>query len=325
MNAFRRKLVFAAAALMTFSVTAAAQDKWPSKPMTYLVPFPAGGTTDVLARFIGQKLGPALGATVIIDNRAGAGGSIGSAIGARAAADGYTIVGGTISSHAINVSLYPKIGYDPIKDYVPVAAVGTLPLVLAVKADSPFKTVNDVVKAVRAGKQLTAASAGNGTSQHLSLELFKLKLGLKDLIHVPYKGSGPMLQDAIGGQFDMMFETSVGVIPHVQSGRLRALAVTSAKRNPSLPDVPTMMESGLQDFDVSSWQAIFAPAATPKPIVERLSTEITKILSTREAQEYLAKQGIDPSELNREQFLAFQKAEIAKWAQVIKNAGIRLE
>jgi tripartite-type tricarboxylate transporter receptor subunit TctC len=325
MNAFRRTLLVAAAALVTVTGAVSAQDKWPSKPITYLVPFPPGGTTDVLGRFIGQKLGPALGATVIIDNRAGAGGSIGSALGARAAADGYTIVGGTISSHAINVSLYPKIGYDPVKDYVPVAGIGTLPLVLAVKADSPFKTVQDVIKAAQAGKHLTAASAGNGTSQHLSLELFKLKSGLKDLTHVPYKGSGPMLQDAIGGQFDMMFETSVGAIPHIHSGRLRALAVTSAKRNPQLPDVPTMMEAGLKDFDVSSWQAVFMPAATPKPIVERLSAEITKILATPEAQEYLAKQGIAPNELTREQFFAFQKAEIAKWAQVIKTAGIHLE
>jgi tripartite-type tricarboxylate transporter receptor subunit TctC len=325
MNAFRRTLLFAAAALVTFTGAVSAQDKWPSKPITYLVPFPPGGTTDVLGRFIAQKLGPALGATVIIDNRAGAGGSIGSALGARAPADGYTIVGGTISSHAINVSLYPKIGYDPIKDYVPVSGIGTLPLVLAVKADSPFKTVQDVIKAAQAGKHLTAASAGNGTSQHLSLELFKLKTGLKDLTHVPYKGSGPMLQDAIGGQFDMMFETSVGAIPHIHAGRLRALAVTSAKRNPQLPDVPTMMEAGLKDFDVSSWQAVFAPAATPKPIVERLSAEIAKILATPEAQEYLAKQGIAPNELTREQFFAFQKAEIAKWAQVIKSAGIHLE
>jgi tripartite-type tricarboxylate transporter receptor subunit TctC len=200
-----------------------------------------------------------------------------------------------------------------------------LPLVLAVKADSPFKTVQDVVAAARAGKHLTAASAGNGTSQHLSLELFKLKTGLKDLTHIPYKGSGPMLQDAIGGQFDMMFETSVGAIPHIHAGRLRALAVTSAKRNPQLPDVPTMMEAGLKDFDVNSWQAVFAPAATPKPIVERLSAEITKILATPEALEYLAKQGIAPNELTREQFFAFQKADIAKWAQVIKSAGIHIE
>jgi tripartite-type tricarboxylate transporter receptor subunit TctC len=315
-----------AALLPVFGSAAAwAQDKWPSKPISYIVPFPAGGTTDILGRLIGQKLGAALGTTIVIENKGGAGGSVGSEVAARAPADGYTMLGGTISSHAINVSLYPKLGYDPIKSFSPVVLIGSNPVVLIVKADSPYKTLQDVLAAAKAKpKTISSASAGNGTSQHMTLELLGFKSGTQ-FVHVPYKGSGPAIQDVIGGQVDMMFDTTVVAGPHIQSGKVRAIAVSSAKRLESLPNVPTIAESGVPGFEVVSWQGIFVPAGTPKPIVDRLHAEIMKILQTTEMQDRLKSLGMQPSSMTPDQVAAFQKAEVEKWAQVIKAAGIKLE
>ncbi|MDM0120274.1 Bug family tripartite tricarboxylate transporter substrate binding protein [Variovorax arabinosiphilus] len=314
----------AASALPTF-----AQGTWPTgKAITYLVPFPAGGTTDTLGRLISQKLGTALGTSVVIDNRGGAGGSVGSEVASRAAPDGYTMLGGTISSHAINVSLYPKIGYDPIKSFAPVTLIGTNPVVLVVNAASPYKTLKDVLEASKTKPGgLSSASAGTGTSQHLSLELLAYKSGVK-FTHVPYKGSGPAIQDVIGGQVDMMFDTTVVAAPHIQSGKLRAIAVTSAKRLASMPDVPTVAESGIKglgDFEVVSWQAIFVPAGTPAPIVERLHKEIRTILAQPDMQEKMKGFGMEPADMTTAQIAAFQKAEVDKWAQVIKAANIKVE
>ncbi|MDQ0081980.1 tripartite-type tricarboxylate transporter receptor subunit TctC [Variovorax boronicumulans] len=308
---------------------AQSSNNWPTgKAITYLVPFPAGGTTDVLGRLIGQKLGTVLGTSVIIDNKGGAGGSVGSEVGARAAPDGFTLIGGTISSHAINVSLYPKIGYDPQKSFAPVTLIGTNPVVLVVNQASPYKTLKDVIAASKAKTGgLSSASAGTGTSQHLALELLAFKSGVK-FTHIPYKGSGPAIQDVIGGQVDMMFDTTVVAGPHIQSGKLRAIAVTSSKRLASMPDVPTVAESGvpgLQDFEVVSWQAIFVPAGTPAPVVDRLHTEIRKILATPEMQDKLKGFGMEPTDLSTTQIAAFQKAEVEKWAQVIKAAGIKAD
>lgn len=326
----RRSLLqttLASAALLPLfgSAAAWAQDKWPSKPISYIVPFPAGGTTDILGRLIGQKLGAALGTTIVIENKGGAGGSVGSEVAARAPADGYTMLGGTISSHAINVSLYPKLGYDPIKSFSPVVLIGSNPVVLIVKADSPYKTLQDVLAAAKAKpKTISSASAGNGTSQHMTLELLGFKSGTQ-FVHVPYKGSGPAIQDVIGGQVDMMFDTTVVAGPHIQSGKVRAIAVSSAKRLESLPNVPTIAESGVPGFEVVSWQGIFVPAGVPKPIIDRLHTEIMKILQTPEMQDRLKGLGMQPSSMTPDQVAAFQKAEVEKWAQVIKAAGIKLE
>lgn len=327
----RRTLIRTALAATAagFGVRLAWAQAWPSgKPIVYLVPFAAGGTTDVLGRLIGQKLGAVLSTTVIVDNKPGAGGSVGTEVGSRAAADGYTLVGGTVSSHAINVSLYPKIGYDPMKSFVPITLIGTNPLVLVVNQASPYKTLKDVLEASK-GKTggLSSASAGTGTSQHLSLELLAFRSGVK-FTHVPYKGSGPAIQDVIGGQVDMMFDTTVVAGPHLQGGRLRAIAVTSAKRLASLPDVPTVAESGLPslaNFEVLSWQAIFAPAGTPTPVVSRLHDEIERILAEPEMQGKLKGFGMEPAKMTSAQITSFQQAEVAKWAQLIKAAGIKAD
>ncbi len=327
----RRTLIqrtLAASTLLLGASLALAQSAWPTgKTMTYMVPFPPGGNTDTLARLIAQPLGQALGTTVIIDNKGGAGGSLGSAIAARAPADGYTILGGTISSHAINVSLYAKLEYDPVKSFTPVAMLGSGPLVLVVPAASPYKTLNDVLaasKAKAAAGGLTSASPGTGSSNHMALELLSYQSGVK-FTHVPYKGSGPAVQELIGGQVDMMFDTTLVLGPHIQAGKLRAIAVTSSKRLESLPDVPTIAEAGQKGFDMGTWQAVFAPAGTPKPIVDRLHAEIMKIIATPEVQARLKSFGMAPSAMTPAELGAFQKAEVAKWAQVIKAAGIKAE
>jgi tripartite-type tricarboxylate transporter receptor subunit TctC len=330
MTISRRQLITAAtfaSPLSLFGRGAFAEDRWPSKPINYIVPFPAGGTTDVLGRLIGQKLGAALGTTIVIENKGGAGGSLGSEVASHAPPDGYTLLGGTISSHAINVSLYPRLGYDPVKSFTPITLIGTNPVVLVVNQASPYKTLADVVAAAKAKKQLSSASAGSGTSQHLALELLKSKAGI-DITHIPYKGSGPAIQDVMAGQVDMMFDTTVVAGPQIDSGRLRALAVTSSRRLASMPNVPTVAESGvpgLADYEVVSWQAIYAPAGTPKAIVDRLHTEIAKILKEPDVMERMTKLGIQGSDMSTEQIVQFQKAEVAKWAVVIKNANVKLE
>ncbi|GDY38371.1 tripartite tricarboxylate transporter substrate binding protein [Acidovorax sp. NB1] len=328
----RRHLIHTAAlaaAVGLIGLPAAAQGTWPTgKTISYVVPFAAGGTTDTLGRLIGQQLGTALGTTVVVENKGGAAGSIGSEAAARAAPDGYTLLGGTVSSHAINVSLYPKLGYDPIKSFSPVTLIGTNPVVLVVSANSPHKTLKDVLAAAK-GKEggLSSASAGTGSSQHLAVELLAYKSGVK-FTHIPYKGSGPAIQDVISGQVDMMFDTTVVAAPHIQSGKLRAIAVTSPKRLASMPDVPTVAESGvngLADFQVQSWQAVFVPASTPAPIISRLHDEIRKILAQPDMQNRLKGFGMEPADLNTTQIAAFQKAEVEKWAQVIKAANIKVD
>jgi tripartite-type tricarboxylate transporter receptor subunit TctC len=323
MSPIRRTFLAALALAAAVPAAVQAQDKWPSKPITYIVAFPAGGTSDILARLIAQKLGPALGTTVIVDNKAGAGGSVGSEQVSRAAPDGYTLLGGTVSSHAINVSLYPKLGYDPVTSFVPIALIGTNPVVLVTRQDSPYKTVADVIAAGKAKKPMTSASAGNGTSQHLALELLKFKTGI-GVDHIPYKGSAPAIQDVMAGQVDMMFDTTVVAGPHIESGKLRALAVTSPKRLSNMPNVPTVAET-VPGYEVMSWQAMFAPAGTPKAIQQRLHDEVNKILAQPDVKERLAKLGMEPGQMTTEQFTAFQKAEVAKWAQLVKAANIKIE
>lgn len=307
------------------TVPVLAQSSWPAaKPITYIVPFPPGGNTDTLARVIAQPLSQALGTPIVIENRGGAGGSVGSTTAARAPADGYTILGGTISTHAINVSLYPKLDYDPIKSFAPVAMLGSGPLMLVVPSSSPYKTLSDVLAASKAKAAvggLSSASPGKGTSTHMALELLSYNTSVK-FTHVPYKGSGPAVQDLLGGQVDMMFDTALVVGPHIQSGKLRPIAVTSSQRLESFPDVPTIAEAGQKGFEVASWQAVFAPADTPRPIVDRLHADIMKIIRTPEVRDRLKTLGMQPSTMTPAELGAYQRAEVEKWAQVIKAAGI---
>jgi len=304
---------------------AAAQAPWPSKPITYVVPFAPGGNTDTLARLIGPKLSSALGQPVVIENKPGAGGNIGSTVAAKAAPNGYTILGGTISSHAINPSVYPNMPYDAVKSFDPVIMLGTGPLVLVAGAATPYKSMQDVIAAAKAQPgDLTFASAGPGTSPHLAGELFKI-LTQTDIRHVPYKGSGPAVTDVMAGHVPLMFDTMLVVGSHVKAGKMRALAVTSTKRLDSLPDVPTAAEAGISGLQVGTWQAVFAPAGTAKPIVERLNKEIAQILKMPDIVARLADLGLVPVGGSPEELGSFQKAEIEKWAKVVKEANVKPE
>ena len=316
---------FAVAALGATSFSAAAQAQWPTKAITYVVPFAVGGNTDTLARIIGQKLSPAIGQPVVVENKPGAGGNIGSDFVAKAKPDGYTILGGTISSHAINPSVYASMPYDAVKSFEPVLLIGSSPLVLCVGADTPYKTLQDLIAAAKAKPGTIAfASPGNGTSPHLAGELLKTTAHI-DLTHVPYKGSGPALADVLGGSVPMMFDTMLVVGAQVKAGKLRPIAVASSKRLASLPNVPTMSEAGLPGFEVVSWQAIFAPAGTPKPIVQRLNAEIAKVINMPDVKAKLDELAVEPAAGPPEQLAEFQKAEIAKWSKVAKAANVKVE
>ncbi len=318
-------------ALTAFVMTAALNGvaaqpaNWPSKPITYVVPFAPGGTTDILARLIGEKLSKSLGQPIVVENRPGAGGNIGSGFVAKAAPDGYTILGGTISSHAINVSLYPDLPYDPEKNFAPITLIGSLANVVAVNANSPIKTVQELIAEAKAKPgALTFASSGAGTSQHLSGELFKRMAGV-EITHVPYKGSAPALQDLLGGHIAMVFDNVVSVASLIKSGKVRPLAVTSLNRIKTFPEIPTVAESGLPGYEVVSWQGIFAPAGTPPDIIKRLNQEIVAILKMPDVAERMDTLGLEPVGNTPEEFAKFQKAEIAKWAKVVKEAGVKPE
>ncbi len=313
------------AVLASLVLPAAAQAPWPTKPITFVVPFAPGGNTDTLARLIGQKLSPVLGQPIVVENKPGAGGNVGSGFVAKAKPDGYTILGGTISSHAINASVYPDLPYDVVKSFEPVILIGAGPLVLVTSANTPYKSLQDIIAAAKAKPgELTFASAGLGTSPHLAGELFKI-IAQIDMRHVPYRGSGPAVTDVVAGHVPLMFDTALVVGSHVRAGKLRALAVASSKRLDGMPEVPTAAESGVQGFEVGTWQAIFAPAGTPKPIVQRLNTEIAQILKQPDIQAKLAELGLSPSGGTPEELGEFQKAEIAKWAKVVKEANVKPE
>ncbi|RZU01067.1 Bug family tripartite tricarboxylate transporter substrate binding protein [Rivibacter subsaxonicus] len=320
-----RRALVAAATLFAASGLALAQDAWPSKPIRLVVPFAPGGTSDVLARAIAERLQGALKQTVVVENKAGAGGVIGADSVAKSAPDGYTLLLGTIASHAINPALMPKMPYDASKDFAPIILLGTIPNVLLTGASQPYKSVKDVIAAAKAKPDtITFASAGQGSSQHMSGETFKLLAGA-DLAHVPYKGSAPAIQDLIGGQVPLSFETVTVALPHIQSGKVRALAVTSAKRSPALPEVPTLQEAGVAGFDVSSWQALYAPAGTPAPIVQRLNAEVEKIIAQPDIKARFETLGLQHQPNTPADFATFGKSEIAKWTKVVKDGNVRPE
>jgi len=321
------RTLFAALALTTLATAGAhAADDWPkAKPITLVVPFAAGGTSDILGRMIAQELGAGLSQTVLVENKGGAGGVLGADAVARAKPDGYTLLLGTIATHAINPSLLPGINYNAAKDFAPVILLGSISNVLLVGANQPYKTVQDVVAAGKANPDTIAfGSAGQGTSQHLSGEVFKQLTGAH-LTHVPYRGSAPAIQDLIGGQIPSSFETALVALPYVQSGKVRALAVTSAKRTDVMPDVPTMQEAGVAGFDVSSWQAIYVPANTPPAVVDRLNKAIAAIIAKPDVNAKMKGLGLAYTPNTPAEFTAFQTGEQAKWAKIIADGKLRVQ
>jgi len=294
---------------------------FPSRALTIVVPFPAGGTTDILARVTASALSSEFGQSVVVDNRGGAGGNIGAALAAKAPADGHTLLMGTVGTHAINAYLYKKMPFDPIKDFQPLSRVAGVPNILVVHPAQPFKTVGELIAHARANPgKLSYASSGSGTSIHLSGELFKT-LAKVDMVHVPYKGSAPALTDLLGNQVALMFDNLPSSIQHVRSGKLRALAVTTLTRSPELPNLPTIAESGLPGYDASSWFGLFVPAGTPAPVVARLNGAIVKVLNLPDVKKKAAEQGADVHPESPEQFAAFIAAENTKWSKVVKESG----
>ena len=306
--------------MLAAAPTAMAQAPYPGKPIRLVVPFSAGSATDILARIIGTKMGEGGTYQVIVDNRPGAGGTLGATGVAKAAPDGYTLILVSVG-HAINATLYPKLAYDTVRDFAPVSLVATVPNVLVVNAGSKYKSVRDLVTAARAAPgTLNFDSAGSGSSTHLSGEMFRMQAGI-DIVHIPYKGTGEALTDVMAGRGDMMFAPTVSAMPFVRQGKLRALAVTTARRSSSLPDIPTVAESGLPGYAFDSWFGILAPAGTPKEVVDTLNAEIGKALAAPDVRERLAAQGAEPKRSSPQEFASYIQAEIGKLAPVIRQSG----
>jgi tripartite-type tricarboxylate transporter receptor subunit TctC len=315
-----------------WSLPAAAQGSWPAKPVRIVVPFAAGGTTDILARALAPELQKAFGQPFIVDNKPGAGGNTGATEVAKAPADGYTLLMGTVGTHAINAALYPKMPFDPVKDFQPVTLVAGVPNVLVLNPASAqrygINSVADLAKAARANPgRMNMASSGNGTSIHLAGELFKTMTG-SFMVHFPYRGSGPALIDLIGGNMDLMFDNLPSAMPHIKAGKLKALAVTSATRSTALPDLPTVAEVGgdaLKGYEASSWFGLLAPAGTPMEVVNRVQQETAKALSSTALKERLQAQGAIPSGNTPAEFAKLIADESAKWARVVKASGAKVD
>src|SRR2546421_7702739 len=307
------------AASLFAAQSAAAQ--YPAKPIRIVVPFSAGGTTDILARAVGQKLTEAWSQPILVDNRPGASGMIGAEIAAKAAPDGYTVLLASVAEVAINQSVYASMTYDPLKDLAPVTLAGFTPLILVVHPSVQAQSVKDLIALAKAKPgYLTFASPGNGSVQHLSGELLKTVARI-DITHVPYKGGAPAVTDLVGGQISMFFAGMPIVMSHVKAGRLRALAVTVTRRSPAAPEVPTMEEAGVPGFDISNWFGVYVPAATPKAVIAKLNSEMSRELNLADVKERLAEQGLETVGNSVEQFDAFFRGEILKYAKIIRESG----
>ncbi|SPA42404.1 conserved hypothetical protein; UPF0065 domain; putative exported protein [Cupriavidus taiwanensis] len=305
--------------------TAGMAQDWPAKPVSLVVPFPSGGTTDVLARALGDQLGKALGQPVIVENRPGAGATVGADYVSKAKPDGYTLLIGAVH-HTIATSVYKKLPYSFQKDLAPVSTLAMVPNVLVINsARTPAKNVAELIALARkASPELSYGSNGNGTAQHLIGTQFQTSTGVK-LLHVPYKGSGPLTTDLLGGQVSMSFDTLTTVLPHIKGGKLRALAVTTAKRSTALPEVPTMEEAGLKGFDIGTWFGVLAPAATPKPVLTRLNAEIVKIVNSPDFQQRMLAAGAEPMSSTPEAFARRIHDETGKFAVLVRDGKVTIE
>lgn len=309
---------------LVFSAGSAWAQDFPVKPIRLVVPFGAGTTTDIVARVMAEGMGRVLGQALVIENRAGAGGGIGSDLVAKAPADGYTLLMGTVGTHAINATLYKKLAYDPQRDFAPVAFTGYTPTLLVVPGSSSLKSLRDLAEqARRADGRVSFASAGNGTSGHLAGELLKSRLG-GEMTHVPYKDGALALSDVMSGQVQFMFYHPAAALPHIKSGKLRALGVSSAKRSAAAPEVPAIAESGF-DFDLVAWFMVYAPAATPAPVLARLRDAAAQTLANPEVAGKLKAQGLELSAMRADEMSAFGRAELAKWAELVRRSGAQVD
>lgn len=296
-------------------------DAYPNKPIRLVVPAASGGPTEVTARLLGKKMQELLGQPVVIDAKPGGGGNIGAEIVARSPADGYTVLMATIGTHAVNQSLYKKLAFDPVKDFAPVTQIVQYPLLLVVSSKVQANNVRELIDYAKANPgKLNRASGGSGTSMHLSGELFRSQAGV-DMPHIPYKGSAPALTDLMGGQVDLMFDSMITALPHVKSGRLRALGVTGTKRSPALPDVPTIAEAALPGYSAVGWTGLVVPAGTPPAVIAKLHDAAVKALATPEIRDTFIAQAAEPVGSSPQQFAAFMRDETKKWAQAVKDSG----
>jgi len=320
----RNWLLLVSLLLCMIGTTAFAQAQYPIKPIRFILPFPPGGGTDTLGRLIGQKLGESLGQQVVPDNRPGGGANLGAEIAAKSPPDGYTLFMGNVA-HTINVSLYPKLNYDLVKDFAPVTILASTPNILVVHPSLPVKSVKDLIALAKARPgQLDFASAGSGSSSHLAGELFNTMAGVK-LTHIPYKGGGPAVVALISGQVPVGFATTPSVMPHVTSGKLRGLAVTSDRRLPLAPDLPTINEAGIAGYEASTWYGLLVPAATPADIIARLHDVTVKVLALEDLKKRLERSGFQGIGSTPQEYATYTTSEINKWSKVIKAAGIRAD
>ena len=313
-------------AVLFFAIMPVAQAQtYPSKPIKIVVPYPAAGTPDILSREIAAKLSTALGQQVIVDNRPGAGGNIGSEFVAKAPPDGYTLIMGTVATHSINQALYKKLNFDPINDFAPIILVATTPNVLVVNQHMPIKTVKDLIALAKSKPgELTFSSGGNGTSHHLGGMLFQKLTGV-EMTHVPYKGSGAALPDLVASQVNLMFDNLPSSMPHIKSGKLRAIATTGSKRSPTLPDLPTVAETAVPGFEITAWFGLLAPAKTPTAIIDRLNLEVTKVLNMPDVKARITAQGAELVPGTPQQFGQFVKDKAAQWAPIVKASGAQVD
>ena len=311
------------------SSTISFAQSYPNRPLRFVVPFPAGGPTDIVARPLAQMLSQVLGQQVVVDNRGGAGGSIGAEVVAKAPADGYTLFIGTVGTHAINPSLYRKLPYDAEKDFTPLGLVAMAPVAVVVNANAPYANIAELIAAAkREPGAINFASAGNGTPGHLTGEMFAKAAGV-DLKHIPYKGSAPALTDVLGGQVPLMFDPVQSVLQHIRSGKLRALAISSSARSNVLPNVATLAASGLKGFEATAWWAMYAPAGLPASMTEKLSAEINRIVATESFRSKLLEVGVQPSSQTSSSgnlsFIEFQRSEALKWGRAVRDSGVTLD